>query len=73
MNKKYYAFRRANAMLGTRHKFNDDVALCKATTFKKAKKIFSRYYEGIEDDEIILVSGTLNNGIYGDIIVLTDY
>lgn len=70
-NKKYYAFSRPNQMVG--HRFTDDVALCKATTFRQAKKIFSKYYADIKDDEIILISGVLNNGVYGDVIILTDY
>ena len=70
-NKKYYAFRRAGAMAGSRHKFVDDVALCKATSFRQAKKIFSKYYTGIKDDEIVLVSGMINN--YDEVMILTDY
>ena len=56
-NKKYYAFHRAGAMIETGHKFVDDVALCKATSFRQAKKIFSKYYANIKDDEIVLASG----------------
>ncbi len=71
-NKKYYAFHRAGAMAGTGHKFVDDVALCKAASFRQAKKIFSKYYADIKDDEIVLVSGMINN-YYGEVMVLTDY
>ena len=52
-NKKYYAFSRPNQMEG--HRFTDDVALCKATSFRQAKKIFSKYYADIKDDEITLI------------------
>jgi len=72
-NKKYYAFSRAGAMAGSEHKFVDDVALCKATSFRQAKKIFSKLYADIKDEEITLISGMFNNGVYGDVIVLTDY
>ena len=71
-NKKYYAFHRAGAMAGSGHKFVDDVALCKATSFRQAKKIFSKLYAEIKDDEIILVSGMINS-YYGEVMVLTDY
>ena len=69
MNKKYYAFRRPNGMTG--HKFTDDVALCKATTYRKAKKIFSKYYADIKDEEVILISGVIKRN--EEFIVLTDY
>lgn len=65
--KDYYAFARANQMVG--HRFTDDVALCKAISFSQAKKIFSEYYEDVKDDEITKVSGRIRNGI----IILTDY
>ena len=71
-NKKYYAFCRAGAMTGSEHKFVDDVALCKATSFRRAKKIFSKFYADIKDDEIVLVSGRINN-YYGEVMILTDY
>lgn len=71
-NKKYYAFHRAGAMAGLEHKFVDDVALCKATSFRQAKKIFSKLYADVKDDEIVLVSGQINN-YYGEVMVLTDY
>ena len=71
-NKKYYAFHRAGAMAGSGHKFVDDVALCKATSFRQAKKIFGKLYADIEDNEIMLVSGMINN-YYGEVMVLTDY
>lgn len=71
-NKKYYAFARAGTMAGSEHKFVDDVALCKATSFRQAKKIFSKYYADIKDNEIVLVSGMINNH-YGEVMVLTDY
>ena len=64
----YYAFRRPNAMV--EHKFTDDVAICKAINFRQAKKIFSKYYADIEDDEIIRITGNLNSSNF---LVITDY
>ena len=64
--KQYYAFTRPNAMMD--HKFTDDVALCKAISFSQAKKIFSKYYRDIQDDEIRCLAGSKD-----DVIILTDY
>ena len=65
--KDYYAFARPNQMIG--HRFTDDVALCKAISHSQAKKIFSRYYADVQDDEISKISGRVRDGI----VILTDY
>ena len=66
--KAYYCFARPNAMKD--HKFTDDVAVCKAISKQQAKKIFSRLYADIKDDEVFKVTGNFND--YG-IMILTDY
>ena len=68
MHKEYYVFRRPNAMKG--HKFTDDVAVCKAVNLGEARRIFSRYYAGIKDDEVFKLTGNLNSDGF---LVLTDY
>lgn len=65
----YYGFARAGAMEPP-HKFVDDVAVCKAVSYSQAKKIFSRLYEDIRDDEIFKITGNFNS--YG-VMILTDY
>lgn len=55
------------------HKFTDDVALCKAINFSQAKKIFSRYYDNIKDDEIQCLYNKKAKNASSDIIILTDY
>lgn len=52
------------------HKFVDDVAVCKAVDKRQAKKIFSRLYSDIQDDEVFQITGNFND--YG-IKILTDY
>lgn len=64
----YYGFARANAMRD--HKFTDDVAVCKAISHAQAKKIFSRLYADIKDEEVFKITGNFND--YG-IMILTDY
>ena len=68
--KEYYVFTRANQMTG--HKFTDDVALCKAISHSQAKKIFSRYYADIKDDEVRCLTSKRHKS-KSDIITLTDY
>ena len=68
--KEYYAFARPNAMID--HKFTDDVALCKAISHSQAKKIFSRYYADIKDDEVSCLTPKKHKHT-SDIIILTDY
>ena len=68
--KAYYAFARPNAMID--HKFTDDVALCKAFSHSQAKKIFSRYYVDIQDDEVWCLTPKKHKHT-SDIIILTDY
>lgn len=68
--KEYYVFARANQMTG--HKFTDDVALCKAISHSQAKKIFSKYYRDVEDDEVRCLTSRRNES-KSDIIILTDY
>ena len=67
--KQYYVFARPNGMED--HKFTDDVALCKASNFREAKKIFSQYYAEIKDEEIspILPKKSHKSAIW----ILTDY
>ena len=72
--KQYYAFTRPDAMEG--HKFTDDVALCRASNFRQAKKIFSEYYADIKDDEIRCLAVTKDMHKQkkpNSIIILTDY
>lgn len=68
--KAYYVFARPGAMID--HKFTDDVALCKAISHSQAKKIFSKYYRDVEDDEVRCLTSKRNES-KSDIIVLTDY
>lgn len=68
--KAYYAFVRPNAMIG--HKFTDDVALCKAISHNQAKKIFSRYYADIRDDEVWCLTPKKRKHT-SDVMILTDY
>ena len=64
----YYCFARPDVMRD--HKFTDDVAVCKAISHAQAKKIFSRLYSDIKDEEVFKITGNFNN--YG-IMILTDY
>ena len=66
--KEYYMYARPNTMKG--HRFNDDVALCKAISKSQAIKIFSRLYSGVTEDEVFLVKECFN--AWG-IVVCTDY
>jgi len=69
--KQYYVFARPNAMID--HKFNDDVALCKAVSHSQAKKMFSKYYKDIKDDEVWCLTPKHHKSKSDDIIILTDY
>ena len=66
--KAYYCFARPDTMRD--HKFTDDVAVCKAISHDQAKKIFSRLYADIRDEEVFKITGNFNS--YG-IMILTDY
>ena len=68
--KQYYVFARPDTMRG--HKFTDDVALCKAVNHNQAKKIFSRYYTDIKDDEVWCLTPKKHKHT-SDVIILTDY
>lgn len=65
----YYGFVRAGAMEPP-HKFTDDAAVCRAVSHAQAKKLFSKLYEDIKDDEIFKITGNFNS--YG-VMILTDY
>ena len=41
-DKKLFCYAKANTMIG--HKFNDDVAFCRASDLEEAIKIFEKYY-----------------------------
>ena len=41
-NKKLFCYAKANTMIG--HKFNDDVAFCRANDLEEAIEIFGKYY-----------------------------
>jgi predicted RNA-binding protein len=41
-DKKLFCYAKANTMIG--HKFNDDVALCRAENLEEAINILSNYY-----------------------------
>ena len=71
--KQYYVFARPDAMEG--HKFTDDVALCKADSFRQAKKIFSQYYADIKDEEIrcLALTKDMKKWKKSDFWILTDY
>lgn len=65
----YYVFARPDAMVG--HKFSDDVAICRASDFEEALRIFSKYYADIQPKEV----WKLSDRTYGesDFAILTDY
>ena len=71
--KQYYVFARPDAMKD--HKFTDDVALCKASSFRQAKKIFSQYYADIQDEEIrcLALTKDLKKAQRPEFWILTDY
>ena len=68
---EYYVFARPNGMEG--HRFTDDVAICKAGSLGEAKRIFSKYYADLKDEEVWKLSGTLKGKGKGNFTVLTDY
>ena len=70
-HKEYYVFARPNGMEG--HRFTDDVAICKAVSLGDAKRIFSKYYADVKDNEVIKISGDPYFKANKDFLVLTDY
>lgn len=66
---EYYVFARPNGMEG--HRFTDDVAICKAASLGEAKRIFSKYYADVLDQEVWKLSGKLKDR--GNFTILTDY
>lgn len=63
-----YCYAKSNQMKG--HRFNDDVALCRAKNKEEAFKIFIKYYGNATLKDISRVFNTrINNKPY----ILTDY
>lgn len=65
----YYVYAKANQM--KEHKFNDDVALCKAASHSEAYKKFSTLYGNCTPDDIFKLD---SRNAWGDgVLILTDY
>ena len=66
--KRLYAYALADQMEG--HRFTDDVAICKATSKRKAIKKFRALYGRADETNVFEVSFSLNGY---DVAILTDY
>ena len=65
---EYWVYAKANQM--KEHRFNDDVALCKAQSKTEAFNKFKRLYGNADYDSIFRLSDCIP---WSDVIILTDY
>ena len=65
----YYVYAKANQMKD--HKFNDDVALVKATSCYEAYKKFCRYYGNCTLDDVFPLRTKGDDA--DNVMILTDY
>ena len=66
-NKKIFCYAKSNTMIG--HRFNDDVAFCRAVDLEDAIEIFGNYYSKENLDGNVTEVNFDNNDVY----IATDY